>query len=431
MGNRPRPVPAAVADVPKAEPDEKSSPRETQVHGVVVDEAGKPVAGAEVRADAFTESEARGVTGADGSFAITVPARQVDGMALLARSAGGDRLGFFQYGYNLTEAAARVTGADRLEAGPGGRGPRHRREQGPGAGAAVEVAGNFAVLDDATTGRDGSARLHVPADAKVDWIFGLKSGRGFDYAEFGPIDEQGRSQGGALATSLPGSVDLTLDGVRTARIKAVDGGGKPLARGRLLRLAAPQGRPAESGQSSRAGSSPATTGPDGIATFDWLPPSKDLLQFWPVDLGYARRRVTVEDGQTGPVTARLIRTEAIRGRVVRPDGSPAPGIEVHAYGTDRGIDNGQDRTRTAADGTYEMTSARARPMPSTSTTRTGRRRRASMSSSARASRPTESTSSSPAEPSFAGPSRSARATGLTRPVHQTRRDRRPGPRRLA
>ena len=76
-------------------------------------------------------------------------------------------------------------------------------------GAAVEVAGNFAVLDDATTGPDGSARLRVPADAKVEWVIALKSGRGFDYAEFGPIDEQGRSQGGAPAAELPDSVALT------------------------------------------------------------------------------------------------------------------------------------------------------------------------------------------------------------------------------
>ena len=75
---------------------------------------------------------------------------------------------------------------------------------------------------------DGSARLLVPVDAKVEWIFALKAGLGFDYAEFGRIDEVGRSQEGAPATSLPGSVDLTLDGVRTARIKAVDSGGKPL-----------------------------------------------------------------------------------------------------------------------------------------------------------------------------------------------------------
>ena len=55
------------------------------------------------------------------------------------------------------------------------------------------------MLDDATTGPDGSVRLHVPADAKVEWVIALKPGRGFDYAEYGTIDEYGRSQGGAPA----------------------------------------------------------------------------------------------------------------------------------------------------------------------------------------------------------------------------------------
>ena len=99
-------MPAAVAEIPRADSDKKSSPKEAQVHGVVVDEAGRPVEGAEVRADAFTECEARGITGADGSFTITVPGRQVDGTSLLARSAGGRRLGVFQYDYNLTDEAA-------------------------------------------------------------------------------------------------------------------------------------------------------------------------------------------------------------------------------------------------------------------------------------------------------------------------------------
>ena len=129
------------------------------------------------------------------------------------------------------------------------------------------------------------------------------------------------------AANVPGSVELTLDGVRTARIKAVDGGDKPLsAVGFYPWLIHKEGRRSQINVPSLIFT--AMTGPDGVASFDWLPPSKDLLQFWPVDEGYARRRVNVEDGQTGPVIARMTRNETIRGRVFRPDGSPASGIEV-------------------------------------------------------------------------------------------------------
>ena len=97
------------------------------------------------------------------------------------------------------------------------------------AGAVVEAAGNFAVFDHGTTGADGSVRLRIPVDAKVEWVIALKSGRGFDYAEYGKIDEAGRTKGGAPAADIPMAVSLSRDGARTARIKAVDGDGKPLA----------------------------------------------------------------------------------------------------------------------------------------------------------------------------------------------------------
>src|SRR5262249_25641118 len=54
------------------------------------------------------------------------------------------------------------------------------------------------------------------------------------------------------------------------------------------------------------------------------------------------------------VTAKLTRTEAIRGRVVRPDGSPAAAIQVRASGSGQGMDHGQGYAQTADDGSYEM-----------------------------------------------------------------------------
>ncbi len=91
-----------------------------------------------------------------------------------------------------------------------------------------------------------------------------------------------------------------------------------------------------------------------MATFDWLPVTKDLLQFWPTDDAYANRRVVVEEEQTQPVTTRLVRTEAIRGRVVHADGTPAAGIWLEAYGSGKKLDNGRGEALTGADGRYEM-----------------------------------------------------------------------------
>jgi thiol-disulfide isomerase/thioredoxin len=100
----------------------------------------------------------------------------------------------------------------------------------------------------------------------------------------------------------------------------------------------------------------ATTGPDGVATFDWLPPWKNLLQFWPSGQEFARRRVIVEEGETGIVTTKVLREEAIRGRVVHADGSPPRVLTVRAVGSGSGqsLDRGQAFARTSGDGTYEM-----------------------------------------------------------------------------
>ena len=51
--------------------------------------------GAEVIADAFMVTEARGTTTANGSFTITIPRKQVDGVSLLARSPAVARLAAF------------------------------------------------------------------------------------------------------------------------------------------------------------------------------------------------------------------------------------------------------------------------------------------------------------------------------------------------
>ncbi len=344
--------PAITATKESADAIQSTSPQ-ILVRGVVVDEAGSPVAGAEIRANPFSRHEARGVSDSNGSFAIALRRERVDGTYLLARAASSDRLGFFRYEFNLTPAAAEAPA--RIVLKP----PRPVEvrvtdaTKAPVAGAAVEAAGNFAVLDDRATGPDGSARLLIPADAKVEWVVALKSGRGFDYAEFGPIDELQQSKGGAPATEMPASVVLTLDGARTAQFKAIDRAGKPLANiGFYPWLLHKAGRRSSVNFSTRI--FVAETGRDGIATFDWLPATNEDLTFFPASEGYAQRRAILKEGDGGMVTARLTRTEVIRGRVVRPGGSPAPGIQVRAFGSGQGIDHGQAQARTAGDGSYEM-----------------------------------------------------------------------------
>jgi RNA polymerase sigma factor (sigma-70 family) len=336
-----------------AEDTAKTGRRDAQVHGVVVDEAGQPVAGADVFAYPFTEREARYVTDQAGLFVIPMRGGKPAGMRVLARTASADRSGFSRYDHNAmrkdTDSPTRIvlkpTREIIVHASDSSRGPV--------AGAAVEVTGDFFVYAGATTGADGNARLRVPAEAKVNWVLALKSGLGFDYAEYGSIDDQGRAGPGVPAPELPASVSLTLDGAQTVRIKAVDRDGKPLAGVKFAPwLLRKEGRRSYVNVGSLIKN--RTTERDGVATFDWLPTYKSSLTFWSRSDGYANRRVDVEEGTSATITARLMKTESIRGRVVYPDGQPAAGIEVHAFGSGQGLDNGRGQAQTSEDGSYEM-----------------------------------------------------------------------------
>ena len=372
------------------------------IRGVVVDDGGRPVAGATVRAKPFQEYESSGASGPDGSFTISLGDGRVEGTALLARSAGGDRVGVFRYEYGLS--AAELARPAKISLKPGRKVVVRVSDssRSPMAGAMVQAAGGFAILDGSATGTDGSAVLNIPIDTKVEWIYAVKSGQGFDYSEYGQIDPYGRTQAGIGAAELPANVVLTLDSPVTVRLKAVDRGDQPLSGIRFYPwLLRKEGRRSQVNVASSAFF--ATTGPDGVATFDWLPRSNETLTFWPAAKGYAHRRVTVQEGETRPVMAKLTRTEAIRGRVVGPGGAPVAGIRVTATGTGQGMDSGHGRRPPRPMGLTKWKSARAKLTRSTSTRRNGRLRLDSTSLCARASPSTASISSCVAGRSSVGP----------------------------
>lgn len=341
-----RPTPTAQANAAaELAPRPKTSPY-IQVRGRVFDEDHRPVAGAEVLVDPFNRGKVRGISGPDGSFTITTRYRRIGGTALLARSPTDDRVGVFRYDFFRPEPTAqlelkpirtitvRVTDASRT----------------PVAGATVEAAAYNSAYVHAITGPDGSASIRIPTGVKIEWIIALKPGQGFDYAEFGPHENE-LWNGGTPAPNLPESVTLTLDGARVVRIQAVDAHDKALAGVEFHPLSIKkEGRQTEVSLLSKAVE--VQTGADGIATFDWLPTNKQPLLFRPSD-EFALRLVPVDEEETEIVTTRVDQLGTIRGRVVRPDGSPASGIVVHAQ--ERAADPiDQAQSRTTPDGSYEL-----------------------------------------------------------------------------
>ena len=120
-----------------------------RIRGIVIDEAGQPVAGINVQVGAYTNHETHGVTDADGSFAIPTRRAELGGTTLLARSRSSDRAGFFRYGWELTEeqAAAPV----RIVLKPTREIPIRVTDwnNSPVAAASVQAAGQFCVYADA------------------------------------------------------------------------------------------------------------------------------------------------------------------------------------------------------------------------------------------------------------------------------------------
>ena len=88
-------------------------------------------------------------------------------------------------------------------------------------GAAVEAI-DFSFQVHATAGTDGVATLRTAADAKVQWVIGLKPRVGFDYFE------NYHTKPATHYPPLPAEITLTLDGVQSIRVKAIDSKSQPV-----------------------------------------------------------------------------------------------------------------------------------------------------------------------------------------------------------
>ena len=236
----------------------------TKVVGVVVDETGKAVAGAHVNTLWQRKLPKESVTGADGSFHLELgpPMRLAE--HVLATADDGARQGLCRFDevlfgpqtVRIVLKPARTIQATVTDA----RGL-------PVAGAIVEVASlACGSLATALTDARGRARVRFVAEVTPVHVTALKPGVGFDqfenYQSWPPLGRQ---------MTVPDAVALTLDGARSISILATDTHGRPLPGIPFVpaRLAK-NGKLAPSNLGGNA-SALATTGPDGVARFDWIP----------------------------------------------------------------------------------------------------------------------------------------------------------------
>jgi beta-lactamase regulating signal transducer with metallopeptidase domain/uncharacterized GH25 family protein len=319
------------------------------IDGVVLDEDGRPVAGAVVRA-VLRDSDPGAVTALDGAFRLPIRGFVRLQEDLVAEADGGARqgVGRFEEPRDVSRPAEKV----KIVMKPARIVTvRVKDASGAAVSGATVAAVSFDYQGQGTTGADGSATLRVAADAKIHWIVGLKIGVGFDYFE------NYKSRPFNDTPLPPAEVTLTLDGARTVRVKAVDTAGKPVP-GVVF---APWyiGRPRKMDQANIGGSAAvrATTDAAGVAVFDWLPkyvePGVPFLS-WPGAVYSCPKSPVYEPGGPSELTATLLRDTRLSGVVRMPDGKPAARILIQAEG--RGATNHPGRlyARTGDDGTYTL-----------------------------------------------------------------------------
>jgi beta-lactamase regulating signal transducer with metallopeptidase domain/protocatechuate 3,4-dioxygenase beta subunit len=319
-----------------------------QVGGVVVDEAGRPVAGAIVRPFRLDKAP-EGVTSAeDGRFTMALRGYFLLEEELIAEADGGARMGLGKFHESLNSDPPSPA---KIVLKPS-RSITVRVKDVNGAavpGAAVEVA-DYSCLGRGQTALDGSATIRFPADGQVRWVLARKAGVGFDYFE------NYRTKHAQDLAPPPDEVALVLDGARSVRIKAVDSSGQPVSGITFLPWYIDKPGKLEFANIGGSTTGRATTGADGVATFDWLPTRvNEGVPFLIHDDNYSCPESPVYQGDGATeLTARLLRNERISGIVRQADGRPAAGVLIQAEG--RGATNHYCRkyARTGPDGRYAI-----------------------------------------------------------------------------
>ncbi len=319
------------------------------IRGIVVDESGEPVVGANIQTLTFNQdSQLQTASLRNGAFVLRIPAEGHYAQSILVTDAPGELAGYIsQYDYTTDDRAplkivlrpwkmSTLTVVDS--------------EQQPVVDASVVLIVGYQELIKAQTDQEGRASLRFPADAKVDWIIAYKAGSGFDYYEnYDAWPTQDRLQ-------VPEHVELKLVGAVSAIIEVRDSDNNPVPN----IMVAPWTIETEGKitHANLSGMGIKHTDENGQAQFDWLPSNlKKRIAFLVNDEKYYCATNPIYELNTEEVvtcTARVQRVATVRGTVRHADGSPAPGIRLQGEG--RGATNMYFRgyTRTDAQGHYSI-----------------------------------------------------------------------------
>ncbi len=229
----------------------------------------------------------------------------------------------------------------------------------PIAGAQVRFHSHILAIAAGVTDALGYWSFSFP-DQPINWSVGAqKSGAGFDY------QQSGSGPRGTLPDEpIPDQMTLRLTGARPPlHIKTVDPNGKPLPEIGLLTRSADGTRPlplTKPGLRYYLHSSSFKTGKDGTLVLDWLPRESwgdvTLLPIVSKDGLILDENLSSTDRQSNTFTYVLRPKQSFSGKVTLADGRPAPNalVSLLPLRTTPTVRNQNLRAETDANGRYEL-----------------------------------------------------------------------------
>jgi hypothetical protein len=334
---------------------------ELRLNGVVVDEQGAPAADVDVSIAWYRDGRAEAATAADGSFELALPRQRAAGQLLRATADGGRRQAYFMAPWDL---ATLPRGPLKLELAPAKRVEVQviDGEGSPIEGATVGLMGLYWTLEFATTDAAGQAVLWSPHGMEGHYLFAFSREHGIDYHAY--VLRRGEAgDTRAVVPPLPDEpVEFTLANARPVRVTVAEADGGPLAGVRVYPwLLQKSGEPDNLNMSYFVDVVAQTTDNEGVAEFPWIPAWQEgLTSFWPSSDAeeFVHTRANYDPQKDhGQVRMKLERLVPMRGRVTRPDGAPAAGVEILARGEDYQMDGFRGSAVTDDDGHYEIKAA--------------------------------------------------------------------------
>ncbi|WZO96203.1 carboxypeptidase-like regulatory domain-containing protein [Isosphaeraceae bacterium EP7] len=316
-----------LASAPQPSPaDEDSRYSRATMSGQVVDEAGKPVAGAMVLYRDLKEWRCR--TGLDGEFSVSIQDMSLlmdhHSFSLVAKTDDG-RLGVFGVGALKRTEPVRIV----VKTGRTIRVLVVDAEENPVAGASIVAMSDWTCVFEGETGPDGHLSFSMPVDLAKASVAALKPKVGIAFVSTRP-----NSNVTAPTHPLPDSISMKLEGVGPPlKIKAVDERGEPIPE---LNLSVPLFKVAGVDVSGGLGRfSKTQTGQDGVAVVDWLPRDigdpvnvfTDSHEYHPKNV-LPRLSTSIETDQ---ILAH-VRFSHLSGIIRTADGQPVSGAGVKAKG---------------------------------------------------------------------------------------------------